>query len=72
MRLQLIGSAMIVLSVLALGLCSAAARQATQLEEHKYYSGCTCSFGYGSNPCSDAVACASEGGRCVRSCTIPQ
>ena len=34
------------------------------------YSGCDCHFGYGSNGCTEAVTCSSEGGRCVRSCQL--
>ncbi len=73
MRTSLIGSIamMTVLCVLALGTTVAAARMATEQEEHESYSGCTCQFGYGAGSCTDAVACSAEGGRCVRACVIP-
>lgn len=70
MRISLIGSVTIVLAVLGLGVSSAAARVATQLEEHNSYSGCYCQFGYGGN-CGDSVECSSQGGRCIRACVIP-
>jgi hypothetical protein len=38
---------MIGVAVLGSGISSAAARNATQLEEHFSYSGCYCQFGYG-------------------------
>jgi hypothetical protein len=72
MRIPLIGSVTIILTVLGLGISAATARVATQLEEHNNYSGCYCQFGYGSNPCGDSVECASEGGRCVRACVMPR
>jgi hypothetical protein len=37
-----------------------------------YYSGCDCHFGYGSDGCTVAVACGSEGGRCARACELPR
>lgn len=69
MRLLLIGSLAIVLSLFGVGIPSASARVATQLQEHNSYSGCFCQFGYGGS-CANSVACASEGGRCVRACVI--
>lgn len=72
MRPSLMGSIIGTLIVLGLGLSPATARSATQLEEHNSYAGCFCSFGYGTNSCSDAVSCQSEGGRCTRACTIPR
>jgi hypothetical protein len=32
------------------------------------YSACSCQFGYPGRACVPAVACASEGGRCTKSC----
>lgn len=39
---------------------------------YAYYGGCDCHFGYGSNGCTVAVACSSEGGHCARACELPR
>jgi hypothetical protein len=70
MRTPLAGF-MLGLAVLGSGISSAAARNATQPEEHFNYSGCYCQFGYGGS-CTDSVECSSEGGHCVRACVIPR
>lgn len=62
---------MLVLVMLGTGATSSLARTATQREEHFHYSGCICHFGYGSS-CADSVACASEGGKCLRACVLPK
>jgi hypothetical protein len=72
MRPSVIGSIIGTLILLGPGLSPAAAREATQLEEHNSYAGCVCNFGYGPNSCSDVVSCESEGGRCTRACRIPR
>jgi hypothetical protein len=69
MRISIVGP-MIGLAVLASGISSAVARNATQREEHFNYSGCYCQFGYGGS-CTESVSCSSEGGRCVRACVVP-
>jgi hypothetical protein len=72
MRISPVAAATAVLMLLGISTNYATARSATQFEEHSRYSGCVCTFGYGSNACSDSVECAAEGGRCARACVIPQ
>jgi hypothetical protein len=70
MRLSFIGSVMIILALAGLAPSSAVAQNDTN--GRYLYSKCICRFGYGGNLCVPAVACADEGGRCVRSCGPPR
>lgn len=80
MRLSSICSVIIVLGLIGLAPSLAAAHNANMKGHYRYhyhhhktssvYRACNCHFGYGDS-CAVAIACATEGGRCLGSCVLP-
>jgi hypothetical protein len=64
MRLSIV----IALGALAVGLASSCASAETGRITSRQYPACSCQFGYPGRACVPTVACASEGGQCMKSC----
>jgi hypothetical protein len=62
----------VIIALALAGLTPAFAADSSSVREARYhYTACNCHFGYGS-ACQIAISCATEGGRCSGSCTLPR
>jgi hypothetical protein len=56
------------LAALTVGLASSSVSAETGRMTSRQYPACSCQFGYPGRACVPSVACASEGGQCIKSC----
>jgi hypothetical protein len=56
------------LAALTVGLASSSVNAETGRMTSRQYPACSCQFGYPGRACVPSVACASEGGQCIKSC----